>query len=135
MGYLLNSKEWKAKVSKCRLYIRTIHTTQKCLRYGPTDSTKCISPNGPNGPSTHISEECLMAKALVNASGFVAAQFRAASLVQALIEAETAAARLRGSSPSANKGQSESTGDEETEAAVHSLYNVATCCDHQTMDE
>ena len=61
-----------------------------------------------------------MAKALVQASGFIAAQFRAASLVQALIEAETAAARLSGSSPSANKGQSESTGDEETEAcAVH----------------
>ena len=66
--------------------------------------------------SPHVSEECLMAKALVQASGFIAAQFRAASLVQALIEAETAAARLSGSSP--NKGQSESTGDEET-AAVH----------------
>ena len=72
-----------------------------------------------------VSEECLMAKALVQASGFIAAQFRAASLVQALIEAETAAARLSGSSP--NKGQSESTGDEET-AAVHVTicYNVAT---------
>ena len=48
-----------------------------------------------------------MATAVVHASGFIGAQMRAASLVQALIEAETAAARL-------SKAQSESSGDEES---------------------
>ena len=50
-----------------------------------------------------------MAKAMVDASGFIAAQIRAASLVQALIEAETAAARL-GGIKATNKSEA---GDEE----------------------
>lgn len=52
-----------------------------------------------------------MATAVVHASGFISAQMRAASLVQALIEAETAAARL-------SKAQSESSGDEESWALM-----------------
>lgn len=53
-----------------------------------------------------------MATAVVHASGFISAQMRAASLVQALIEAETAAARL-------SKAQSESSGDEESWALMY----------------
>ena len=60
-----------------------------------------------------------MATAVVHASGFISAQMRAASLVQALIEAETAAARL-------SKAQSESSGDEESWAL---MYDVRTVVD------
>lgn len=57
-----------------------------------------------------------MATAVVHASGFISAQMRAASLVQALIEAETAAARL-------SKAQSESSGDEESWALMFFFLN------------